>query len=295
MLARGLDEGADAIRAEPDAASAALADRSAAPGVRDGAVRERAASVDAAARTRGDYATRVAAQEETIDLPVLPTTTIGSFRRRATSAVPVPAPRPRRDRHRRVRGVPARRDRARRGAAGRARARRPRARRARAQRHGAVLRGAPRRLRRHAARLGAVVWVARDAPVDPVWGDVSRPAPITVDWAVFAQSLTSKPVKGMLTGPVTILAWSFVRDDQPLGETADQVALALRDEIADLEAAGIQIIQVDELALRELLPLSAATSPRIWSGRWGLSRCRPPTRRPRRRCTRTSATRSSTS
>ncbi|ONI82867.1 5-methyltetrahydropteroyltriglutamate--homocysteine S-methyltransferase [Actinosynnema sp. ALI-1.44] len=88
-------------------------------------------------------------------------------------------------------------------------------------------------------------------------GDVSRPVPMTVEWSTYAQSLTSKPVKGMLTGPVTILAWSFVRDDQPLGVTADQVALALRDEITDLEAAGIGIIQVDEPALRELLPLRA--------------------------------------
>jgi len=88
-----------------------------------------------------------------------------------------------------------------------------------------------------------------------LWGDVSRPRPITVEWSAFTQGLTPKPVKGMLTGPVTILAWSFVRDDQPLGETARQVALALRDEIADLESAGIQIVQVDEPALRELLPL----------------------------------------
>jgi 5-methyltetrahydropteroyltriglutamate--homocysteine methyltransferase len=86
-------------------------------------------------------------------------------------------------------------------------------------------------------------------------GDVSRPEPITVGWARYAQSRTPRPVKGMLTGPVTMLAWSFVRDDQPLSETAGQVALALRDEIADLEAAGIRIIQVDEPALRELLPL----------------------------------------
>jgi 5-methyltetrahydropteroyltriglutamate--homocysteine methyltransferase len=87
---------------------------------------------------------------------------------------------------------------------------------------------------------------------------VSRPAPITVEWSRFAQSLTAKPMKGMLTGPVTILAWSFVRDDQPLADTANQVALALRDEIADLEAAGIPIVQVDEPALRELLPLKRA-------------------------------------
>ncbi|WP_062389160.1 5-methyltetrahydropteroyltriglutamate--homocysteine S-methyltransferase [Demequina iriomotensis] len=91
-----------------------------------------------------------------------------------------------------------------------------------------------------------------------LWGDVTRPEPMTVRWSAYAQSLTAKPMKGMLTGPVTILAWSFVRDDQPLGVTANQVALALRDEIRDLEAAGIGIIQVDEPALRELLPLKKA-------------------------------------
>ncbi|MGO2313907.1 5-methyltetrahydropteroyltriglutamate--homocysteine S-methyltransferase [Brachybacterium tyrofermentans] len=91
-----------------------------------------------------------------------------------------------------------------------------------------------------------------------LFGDVHRPAPITVGWATYAQSLTPRPVKGMLTGPVTILAWSFVRDDQPLGDTAAQVGLALRDEVTDLEAAGISIVQVDEPALRELLPLRTA-------------------------------------
>ncbi|WP_043716722.1 5-methyltetrahydropteroyltriglutamate--homocysteine S-methyltransferase [Kutzneria sp. 744] len=89
-------------------------------------------------------------------------------------------------------------------------------------------------------------------------GDVSRPAPMTVEWATYAQSLTDKPLKGMLTGPVTMLAWSFVRDDQPEGDTARQVALALRDEVVDLEAAGVKVIQVDEPALRETLPLRAA-------------------------------------
>ncbi|MYV69515.1 5-methyltetrahydropteroyltriglutamate--homocysteine S-methyltransferase, partial [Streptomyces sp. SID2131] len=92
-------------------------------------------------------------------------------------------------------------------------------------------------------------------------GDISRPEPMTVRWTSYAQSLTSKPVKGMLTGPVTMLAWSFVRDDQPLGETARQVALALRDEVNDLEAAGTSVIQVDEPALRETLPLRAADRP----------------------------------
>jgi 5-methyltetrahydropteroyltriglutamate--homocysteine methyltransferase len=94
-----------------------------------------------------------------------------------------------------------------------------------------------------------------------LWGDVSRPAPMTVEWSAYAQSLSEKPVKGMLTGPVTILAWSFVREDQPLGDTARQVGLALRDEIADLETAGIRVIQVDEPALRELLPLKLADQP----------------------------------
>ncbi|MEU6560790.1 5-methyltetrahydropteroyltriglutamate--homocysteine S-methyltransferase [Nocardia nova] len=88
-----------------------------------------------------------------------------------------------------------------------------------------------------------------------LYGDVVRTAPMTVEWITYAQSLTQKPVKGMLTGPVTILAWSFVRDDQPLADTARQVALAIRDETVDLETAGIRVVQVDEPALRELLPL----------------------------------------
>ncbi|HQY30778.1 MAG TPA: 5-methyltetrahydropteroyltriglutamate--homocysteine S-methyltransferase, partial [Thermomicrobiales bacterium] len=88
-----------------------------------------------------------------------------------------------------------------------------------------------------------------------ILGDVSRPHPMTVRWATFAQSLSERPVKGMLTGPVTILNWSFVRDDQPRAETCRQIALAIRDEVADLESAGIRIIQIDEPALREGLPL----------------------------------------
>jgi 5-methyltetrahydropteroyltriglutamate--homocysteine methyltransferase len=88
-----------------------------------------------------------------------------------------------------------------------------------------------------------------------IFGDVLRPSPMTVDWIDYAQSLTEKPVKGMLTGPVTMLEWSFVRDDQPLADTCKQLALAIRDEVEDLEKAGIQIIQVDEPAIREGLPL----------------------------------------
>lgn len=88
-----------------------------------------------------------------------------------------------------------------------------------------------------------------------IYGDVYRPHPMTVDWAKFAQALTSRPVKGMLTGPITILQWSFVRDDQPRDETCRQIGLAIRDEVVDLEKAGIKVIQIDEPAIREGLPL----------------------------------------
>lgn len=91
-----------------------------------------------------------------------------------------------------------------------------------------------------------------------IFGDVSRPKPMTIEWIKYAQALTKKPVKGMLTGPVTILQWSFVRDDQPRSETTRQIALALRDEVCDLEANGISIIQIDEPAIREGLPLRKA-------------------------------------
>ena len=94
-----------------------------------------------------------------------------------------------------------------------------------------------------------------------VVGDVSRPEAMTVEWAKYAQSLSDKHVKGMLTGPVTILAWSFVRDDVPLSVSADQIGVALADEVADLEEAGIEIIQIDEPALRELLPLREDARP----------------------------------
>ncbi|MET0963921.1 MAG: 5-methyltetrahydropteroyltriglutamate--homocysteine S-methyltransferase [Noviherbaspirillum sp.] len=94
-----------------------------------------------------------------------------------------------------------------------------------------------------------------------IYGDVHRPAPMTVKWTVYAQSLSAKPMKGMLTGPVTILQWSFVRDDQPRSETAIQIALAIRDEVSELEQAGVGIIQIDEPAIREGLPLRRS----LWS------------------------------
>ncbi len=94
-----------------------------------------------------------------------------------------------------------------------------------------------------------------------IFGDVSRPKPMTVEGSKLARSLTKKPMKGMITGPITILQWSFVRNDQPRSETAKQIALALREEVLDLEAAGLQVIQIDEPALREGLPLRRTDWP----------------------------------
>ena len=94
-----------------------------------------------------------------------------------------------------------------------------------------------------------------------IYGDISRPHPMTVEWAQYAQSITGKPMKGMLTGPITILQWSFVRNDIPRADTALQIALAIRDEVRDLEQAGIAIIQIDEAAMREGLPLKKSDWP----------------------------------
>jgi 5-methyltetrahydropteroyltriglutamate--homocysteine methyltransferase len=91
-----------------------------------------------------------------------------------------------------------------------------------------------------------------------LFGDISRPKPMTVEWITYAQSLTQKPMKGMLTGPVTILNWSFVRDDQPRSVSCRQIALAIREEVLDLEKAGVRVIQIDEAALREGLDRSAS-------------------------------------
>lgn len=254
VLARGLRAGRAAIQAELDTASAALADRRAAPGVRDGAVRGRIDALSASAFHRGAYADRRAAQDVALRLPPLPTTTIGSFPQ--TGDI-------RRERAREVAGeitTEQYEEFLKREIADVV---------ALQERIGldVIVHGEPERndmVQYFAENLDGFAvtrngWVqsygSRATRPSILWGDVSRPAPITVRWSSFTQGLTEKPVKGMLTGPVTILAWSFVRDDQPLGDTAAQVALALRDEIGDLEAAGIGVIQVDEPALRELLPL----------------------------------------
>ncbi len=256
-LARGLDAGRPAIADAIAAASAALADRLGAPGVRDGRVRERLAAVGAADRSRAPQAQRDDEQAAVLDLPALPTTTIGSFPQTAQL-------RQARARHDRGELVTAEYEQQLRQEIAEVIALQEELGldvlvHGEAERNDMVQYFAENLDGFAVTRNG---WVqsygSRATRPSILWGDVARPAPITVRWSQYAQSLTQKPVKGMLTGPVTILAWSFVRDDQPLGATADQVALALRDEITDLEAAGIRIVQVDEPALRELLPLRTA-------------------------------------
>ncbi|RDV44474.1 5-methyltetrahydropteroyltriglutamate--homocysteine S-methyltransferase [Leifsonia sp. ku-ls] len=257
VLARGLVDGHEAIQSELTEATAALADRASAPGVRVPAVREREAALTEADFRRGDYASRLAAQEEALGLPFLPTTTIGSFPQTADI---------RRSRAQLAKGLITEAE-----YLGRMRDEIKRV--VDLQEEigiDVIVHGEPERndmVQYFAEHLDGFAvttngWVqsygSRCTRPSILWGDVSRPAPITVEWSAYTQSLTDRPVKGMLTGPVTILAWSFVRDDQPLGETARQVALALRDEIADLEEAGIRVVQVDEPALRELLPLKKA-------------------------------------
>jgi 5-methyltetrahydropteroyltriglutamate--homocysteine methyltransferase len=257
VLARGLVDGHEAIQGELTAATAALADRAAAPGVRVAAVREREAALTEADFRRGEYSSRLSAQDEALGLPFLPTTTIGSFPQTADI---------RRSRAQLAKGLITEAE-----YLGRMRDEIKRV--VDLQEEigiDVIVHGEPERndmVQYFAENLDGFAvtqngWVqsygSRCTRPSILWGDVSRPKPITVDWSAYTQSLTEKPVKGMLTGPVTILAWSFVRDDQPLGETARQVALALRDEIADLEDAGIAVVQVDEPALRELLPLKRA-------------------------------------
>lgn len=257
LLARALVDEA-AVAAELEARRAALASRRASSRVHDPAVAARMGSVDEAMQRRATaFAQRQAAQQARLRLPPLPTTTIGSFPQ--TGAV------------RKTRAA---------FKAGRLSA---------AEYDGfleseiervvrfqeevgldVLVHGEPERtdmVEYFGERLAGVAvtkhgWVqsygSRCARPPIIYGDVSRPEPMTVRWARYAQSLTDRPVKGMLTGPITILQWSFVRDDQPRRDTAGQIALAIRDEVRDLEAAGIRVIQIDEPALREGLPLRRA-------------------------------------
>jgi 5-methyltetrahydropteroyltriglutamate--homocysteine methyltransferase len=253
VLARGVEHGVDAIATELAANEEALGSRRASARTVDAGVRERLASLTGSEGRAGDYPSRRAVQRGVLDLPPFPTTTIGSFPqtrevRRARAA------------HRRgelsdaayehqmqdaieevirfqeeagldvlVHGEPERND---------------------------MVQYFAEQLDGYTATENGWVQSYGSRYVRPpiLYGDVKRSAPMTLRWTTFAQSLTERPVKGMLTGPVTMLLWSFVRDDQPLADTCRQLALAVRDEIADLEDAGVRVIQVDEAALREGLP-----------------------------------------
>ncbi|MFD8787994.1 5-methyltetrahydropteroyltriglutamate--homocysteine S-methyltransferase [Kitasatospora sp. NPDC059599] len=261
LLARGLREGTGAITAELAANRADLASRAHSPITRDPAVRARVAAVTGAdARRPQPYPVRAEAQRARLALPLLPTTTIGSFpqttelrvARADLTAGRIDATAYRERMAAEVREVIAYQEKA--GL-------------------DVLVHGEPERndmVQYFAEQLTGYLatrhgWVqsygTRYVRPPVLAGDISRPHPMTVDWFGYAQGLTDRPVKGMLTGPVTMLAWSFVRDDQPLADTARQVALALRDEVTDLEAAGAAVVQVDEPALRETLPLRAADRP----------------------------------
>ena len=271
LLARGLAEGEAAVEPELKAADEALARFAADPRKHNDEIRARAAAVTPEDFDRPTIDVRRAAQAD-LNLPKLPTTTIGSFPQTAEIR-----------RHRAE----------------------ARAGKISAEELNGFLRDEIASVIALQEELGLDVLVHGEAERNDMvqyfaenfdgfattrhgwvqsygsrctrpsilFGDVKRHGEglrgeaFTVPWSSHAQSLSDKPVKGMLTGPVTILAWSFVRDDQPRRETANQVALALADEIADLEQAGIRIIQVDEPALRELLPLRRDEQPQYldWS------------------------------
>jgi 5-methyltetrahydropteroyltriglutamate--homocysteine methyltransferase len=254
-LARGLEDGDDAIAAELERSRAARESRARSPRTRDRAVRERVAGLDDTdARRASPYERRHERQREALGLPPLPTTTIGSFPQTAD-----------------VRGARAALR------AGEIDAgeyeRRMRAEIERVIRLqeelglDVLVHGEPERndmVQYFAEQLAGYAftengWVrsygTRHVRPPILYGDVSRPSPMSVDWLEYAQSLTDRPVKGMLTGPVTMLKWSYPRDDLPEADVGIQLALAIRDEVLDLERAGIRIIQVDEPAIREGLPL----------------------------------------
>jgi 5-methyltetrahydropteroyltriglutamate--homocysteine methyltransferase len=257
ILVRGLNDGREAIGDELADARAALASRATSPRVHDAAVTERLSQHRPVLEQRSSpYELRRKAQADHLGLPLLPTATIGSFPQ--TQAI-----RSLRAQYRNgsidtatyeegmrayirdavafqvevgldvlVHGEPERND--------------------MVEYFGDLLEGC-------AVTTNGWVQSYGSRAVKPpvIFGDIKRARPMTVAWAVEAQSQTDRPVKGMLTGPVTILQWSFVRNDQPHEVTARQLAFAIRDEVADLEASGIKLIQIDEPAFREGLPLHA--------------------------------------
>ena len=254
-LAAGLEEGEGAVSDALAASDRVQRERAANVRATNVSVRARIASLDAAMFERArPYSARRAKQRARLQLPLLPTTTIGSFPQ---------TPEVRRTRARFRRGEMGHLD--------YLEAMRREIRHAVASQEAlgldVLVHGEAERndmVEFFAEQLWGYAltqhgWVqsygSRCVKPPIIYGDVCRPEPMTVETTRYAQSLSTKPVKGMLTGPVTMLQWSFVRDDQPRETTAFQIALAIRDEVADLEQAGIAIIQIDEPALREGLPL----------------------------------------
>ncbi len=258
VLARGLDEGEPAIATQLAASDAALRSRRDSARVHRVEIAERLAGITTAMERRATaYPQRRTAQQARLGLPLFPTTTIGSF--------------PQTPEVRRARAGLARKE-------------------TTAADYDAIVEGWIDDAVRWQEEIGLDVlvhgeferndmvkyfaeqlsgyaftqhgWVqsygSRYVAPPIIWGDVSRPAPMTVRWSAYAQSRTRLPMKGMLTGPVTMLQWSFVRDDVARDQVCRQIALAIRDEVTDLEAAGIPVIQVDEPAFREGLPLRHA-------------------------------------
>jgi 5-methyltetrahydropteroyltriglutamate--homocysteine methyltransferase len=255
VLATALNRGRDAVKAELDANHAAIEARRNSSRVNNPAVKAALAKIDAKLGQRqSPYAQRALKQAALLKLPKFPTTTIGSFPQTAE-----------------IRLARSQFKSGKLDAAG----------------YQAAMQAEIARCVREQEALGLDVFVHGEAErndmveyfgeqldgyafsqsgwvqsygsrcVKPpiLFGDISRPRPMTVEWISYAQSLTDKPMKGMLTGPVTILNWSFVRDDQPRSVTCKQLALAIREEVLDLEKAGVKVIQIDEAALREGLPL----------------------------------------
>ncbi|MDN5938591.1 MAG: 5-methyltetrahydropteroyltriglutamate--homocysteine S-methyltransferase [Salinisphaera sp.] len=255
VLARALNEGRGAVAQPLARNAAAIASRRQSTRVDNPAVKQAAAAVTAVMGKRNSaYAERSVLQHKRLDLPAYPTTTIGSFPQ--TKAI-------RKARMAHKKGRLSDDDYIRQMKAEIERAIREQ------EKLGldVLVHGEPERndmveyfgeqLEGYAFSQNGWVQSFGSRCVKPpiLYGDIQRPEPMTVDWISYAQSLTDKPVKGMLTGPVTMLNWSFVRDDQPRSETCKQLALAIRKEVLDLEHAGVNIIQIDEAALREGLPL----------------------------------------
>ena len=258
VIAKAADGEESSVKEELNLNQDALQNRNTSSRIHDEAVKKRAGGIDKSLIERkSDFATRRKTQSENFDLPLLPTTTIGSF------------PQTKEVRKHRADF---------------------KAGRISAEDYKTFLEEETAKTIRFQEEIGLDVlvhgeferndmveyfgeqlkgflftkngWVqsygSRCVKPPVIFGDVSRPKAMTVDWAKFAQSKTDRIMKGMLTGPITILQWSFVRDDQPRRDTAMQIAFAIRDEVCDLETAGIKVIQIDEAALREGLPIRRA-------------------------------------